>query len=93
MISLWPLGVISKNITVGDYAFKYICNTNTHVDLSHLQSSDNPMGRAICFVTPDGERSFGISKGCMNDLTEDKVCETVIKGASALLNFCLPFKR
>jgi len=62
------LGAISKNITVGDYSFKYISSTSSKVDLNHLQPCGSSMGRAICFITPDGERTFGISKGCMNDL-------------------------
>ena len=79
------LGAITKNITVGDYAFKYIRNTSSKVDLSYLQPSANPMGRAMCFVTPDGERTFGISKGCMNDLAPEFIPGEVIEKASALL--------
>ena len=79
------LGAITRNITVGDYAFKYIRNTSAKVDLSYLQPSDNPMGRAMCFVTPDGERTFGISKGCMNDLAPEFIPADVIEKASALL--------
>ena len=79
------LGAITKNITVGDYAFKYIRNTSAKVDLSYLQPSENAMGRAMCFVTPDGERTFGISKGCMNDLAPEFIPADVIEKASALL--------
>jgi inosine kinase len=79
------LGAITRNITVGDYAFKYIRNTSAKVDLSYLQPSANPMGRAMCFVTPDGERTFGISKGCMNDLAPEFIPAEVIEKASALL--------
>ncbi|MBF0207617.1 MAG: inosine/guanosine kinase [Oligoflexia bacterium] len=79
------LGVINKNITVGDYAYKYICNTCSLVDLSYLQPSDGQMGKAICFITPDGERTFAISKGRMNDLTTDYVPEDLVKGAALLL--------
>lgn len=79
------LGAITRNITVGDYAFKYIRNTSAKVDLSYLQPSENPMGRAMCFVTPDGERTFGISKGCMNDLAPEFIPGEVIEKASALL--------
>lgn len=79
------LGAIARNITVGDYAFKYIRNTSAKVDLSYLQPSENAMGRAMCFVTPDGERTFGISKGCMNDLAPEFIPGDVIEKASALL--------
>ncbi len=79
------LGAISKNISVGDYAFKYICTTNSFVDFSYLKPVDGPMGRALCLLTPDRERSFLIGKGIMNELSPDYVPEEVIKGAAALL--------
>ncbi len=79
------LGAISRNITLGDYAFKYIRNTSSKVDLAYLQPSDNPMGRAMCFVTPDRERTFGISKGCMNDLRPESIPPEVVEKASSLL--------
>jgi inosine kinase len=79
------LGAITKSITVGDYAFKYICSTSAKVDLTHLQPCDNKMGRAMCFVTPDGERTFGISKGCMNDLSPEYIPTAIIEKSSSLL--------
>jgi inosine kinase len=79
------LGAISKNISVGDYAFKYICTTNSLVDFSYLKPVDGPMGRALCLLTPDHERSFAIGKGIMNELSEEFVHEDLIKGSSALL--------
>lgn len=79
------LGTITNAITVGDYAFKYIRNTSARVDLSYLQPIEGAMGRAICFITPDGERTFAISKGGMNLLTKEYVPEKIINNASALL--------
>ncbi|MBC7538296.1 MAG: inosine/guanosine kinase [Bacteriovorax sp.] len=79
------LGAISKNISVGDYAFKYICTTNSFVDFSYLKPVDGPMGRALCLLTPDRERSFAIGKGIMNELSPDFIPEELIKGAAALL--------
>ncbi len=79
------LGAISKNISVGDYAFKYICTTNSFVDFSFLKPVDGPMGRALCLLTPDHERSFVIGKGIMNDLSEDFIPEEVIRKSSILL--------
>jgi inosine kinase len=79
------LGAISKNISVGDYAFKYICTTNSFVDFSYLKPVDGPMGRALCLLTPDRERSFLIGKGIMNELSPDFIPEEVIKSASLLL--------
>lgn len=79
------LGVMSQNITVGDYAFNYLCSTSSRVDLSHCQPIPGPMGRAFCFVTPDGERSFGISRGNSYQLSPDFVKEEMIGNASVLL--------
>jgi len=81
----YALGSIKKQINVGDYAFKYLSKTNGLVDMSYLQSSDKPMGRALCFITPDHERTFAISKGCMNDLQESSIPKEVIQSSSALL--------
>lgn len=79
------LGAINKNIEVGDYAFKYICNTSSKVNLSYLQPCPRPMGRALCFVGQDRDRTFAISKGCMNDLSPEFIPVDVIENAAALL--------
>lgn len=79
------LGTIKKSIEVGDYAYKYLSKTNGLVDLSFLQPCDKPMGRALCFITPDSERTFAISKGCMNELNADALPKTVIKNSKTLL--------
>ncbi|MCM2323299.1 MAG: inosine/guanosine kinase [Oligoflexia bacterium] len=79
------LGTITNQITVGDYAFHYIRNTSSRVDLSYLHPCAGPMGRAICFVTPDGERSFGIGRGIMDDLPSEAIPEPLVAGASALV--------
>lgn len=79
------LGAINKSIQVGDYAYKYICTTNSHVDLSYLKPCDGPMARAMCLITPDKERTFVIGKGIMNELSEDYIPEEVITQSSALL--------
>ncbi|OIQ15925.1 MAG: inosine/guanosine kinase [Bacteriovorax sp. MedPE-SWde] len=79
------LGTICESIKVGDYAFKYICNTSSKVDFGHLQPHKGHMGRAMCFVTPDKERTFAIGKGIMNELREEFIPEDVVKNASALL--------
>jgi inosine kinase len=79
------LGAITKNITVGDYSFKYISSTSSKVDLNQLQPCDSPMGRAMCFISPDGERTFGISKGCINELSIDYIPNSIIETSTALL--------
>src|SRR5690606_28022718 len=79
------LGTINKDIEVGDYAFRYICNTSSKVNLTYLQPCARPMGRALCFISPDGERTFAISKGCMNELSPEYIPADVIENSSALL--------
>lgn len=79
------LGSIHRNISVGDYAFTYLCQTSSLVDLNHLKPCDAPMGRAICFVFPNGERSFGISPGCMNQFDREAIPSGIIPQSSALL--------
>lgn len=86
------LGTINKNIDVGDYAFKYICNTSSKVNLSYLQPCPKPMGRALCFVSPDLERTFAISKGCMNDLSPEYLPQEVIERSAALLVSAYTFR-
>ncbi len=79
------LGTICRQITVGDYAFHYVRNTSSRVDLNHLYTVDGPMGRAICFITEDGERSFAIGRGIMDELPQEAIEESVIAGSSALV--------
>ncbi|PIP89841.1 MAG: inosine/guanosine kinase [Bdellovibrionales bacterium CG12_big_fil_rev_8_21_14_0_65_38_15] len=79
------LGTISKNMSVGDDAFKYICTTNSHVDFSYLKPVEGPMARALCLITPDRERTFAIAKGIMNDLTADAIPDEVIEKSAALM--------
>ena len=86
------LGTINKNIEVGDYAFKYICNTSSKVNLSYLQPCQRPMGRALCFVSPDSERTFAISKGCMNDLSPEYLPTGVIERSAAVLVSAYTFR-
>lgn len=79
------IGAINSQITVGDYAFHYIRHTSSRVNLAALQPIPGPMGRAFCFVTPDGERSFGINRGIMDLLSPNAIPESLIQGASALV--------
>ena len=79
-------GTICKSISVGDYAFKYVCSTCSHVDFTKLQPCDGRMARCICFITPDHERSFAVGRAIMNELSEDYIdADTVRKSACLLL--------
>jgi len=79
------LGTISDPIRVGDEAFKYITTTHSLVDFSQLHPCAGPMGRALCLITPDGERTFAIAKGIMNELPAEAIDEAIIKDAGVLL--------
>ncbi len=79
------LGTICRNMSIGDYAFKYVCNTCSHVDFSYLKPCDGKMARCICFITPDFERSFAIGRGIMDELDTSYIKEEIIKGGACLL--------
>lgn len=78
-------GVMSQNIKVGNYAYQYLCNTSSKVDLQHLQPVDGAIGRAFTLITEDGERTFAIDSGKMNRLTPDFIDEELIKNSCAFV--------
>jgi inosine kinase len=78
-------GVMSKNITVGSYAYRYLCNTSSKVDLNHLQPVDGPIGRCFTLISECGERTFAISKGAMDELRPEFIDKELVQSASALV--------
>ena len=62
-----------------------LSTTSSRVSLDHLQPVDGPIGRCFALITPDGERTFAISAGHMNDLAPESVPEAVFDSASALV--------
>lgn len=48
------LGVMSQDIRIGSYAYRYLCNTSSRVNLDYLQPVDGPVGRCFTFIT-EGE--------------------------------------
>lgn len=66
------LGVMSDNIRLGTSGYRYLSNTSSRVNLDHLQPVDGPIGRCFALVTPDGERTFAISAGLMNQLRPER---------------------
>ena len=78
-------GVMSQNIQVGNYAYRYLCNTSSKVDLQHLQPVEGAIGRAFTLITADGERTFAIDSGNMNRLTPEFISEDLIKRSSAFV--------
>lgn len=79
------LGVMSQDIKIGSYGYRYLCNTSSRMDLNYLQAVDGPIGRCFTLITEDGERTFAISEGQMNQLRADSIQECIFKNASALV--------
>ncbi len=78
-------GVMSNNIDVGSYAYRYLCNTSSKVDLNFLQPVEGAIGRCFTLISKCGERTFAISKGAMDKLSPEYIDKDVIQGASALI--------
>ncbi|MCL6269022.1 inosine/guanosine kinase [Sansalvadorimonas sp. 2012CJ34-2] len=78
-------GVMSENIVIGTSSYRYLCNTSSKVDLTYLQPVTGAIGRGFALVTPDGDRTFGISPGLMNELKPDYISEKMVAGSSALV--------
>ncbi|EJL91078.1 inosine/guanosine kinase [Pantoea sp. BIGb0393] len=79
------LGVMCNNIQIGGYAYRYLCNTSSRMDLNFLQGVDGAIGRCFTLIGEQGERTFAISPGLMNQLHANNIPEEVIAGASALV--------
>ncbi|MGF1737463.1 inosine/guanosine kinase [Photobacterium satsumensis] len=79
------LGVMSKDIEIGSYAYRYLCNTSSRMDMNHLQPVNGPIGRCFALISKEGERTFAINEGRMNQLEPSSVPEEVFKRASALV--------
>ncbi|UKY35613.1 inosine/guanosine kinase [Pantoea dispersa] len=79
------LGVMCNNIQIGGYAYRYLCNTSSRMDLNFLQGVDGAIGRCFTLIGEQGERTFAISPGLMNQLQVASIPEEVIAGASALV--------
>ncbi|MEQ4925047.1 inosine/guanosine kinase [Proteus hauseri] len=79
------LGTMCNNIQIGSYAYRYLCNTSSRTDLNYLQGVDGAIGRCFTLITENGERTFAISPGQMNQLEPESIPEDVIAEASALV--------
>ena len=79
------LGVMSDVIRLGTSGYRYLSNTSSRVNLDHLQPVDGPIGRCFALVTPDGERTFAISAGKMNELRAESIPPAVFEEASSLV--------
>lgn len=79
------LGVMSQDIKIGGYAYRYISNTSSRVDLNYLQSVNGPVGRCFTLIDESGERTFAISPGLMNRLKPESINTDLIANSSALV--------
>ncbi|MGB9096533.1 inosine/guanosine kinase [Erwinia sp.] len=79
------LGVMCSNVQIGSYAYRYLCNTSSRTDLNYLQGVEGAIGRCFTLIGENGERTFAISPGLMNQLKKESIPEEVIAGASALV--------
>ena len=79
------LGVMSENIKIGSYAYRFLCNTSSRVDLDYLQPVDGPIGRCFTLIDETGERTFAISAGVMNHLRPESIDQALIENSSALV--------
>jgi inosine kinase len=79
------LGVMSENIQVGGYAYRFISNTSSRVDLNYLQPVDGPIGRCFTLIDNTGERTFAINAGLINKLKPESINESLIGNAAALV--------
>ncbi|AEF55584.1 inosine/guanosine kinase [Marinomonas posidonica] len=86
------LGVMSANITLGSPAYHYICHTSSKVDMNHLQGVSGDIGRGITLITPDGERTFAIAPGDMDELNAEHIPENIIAGSAALVTCAYPLR-
>lgn len=86
------LGVMSANITLGSPAYHYLCHTSSKVDLNHLQGVAGDIGRGITLITPDGERTFVIDPGDMDQLTPAAIPAELVSNASALVLSAYPLR-
>lgn len=74
------LGVMCSSIEIGSYAYRYLCNTSSRTDLNYLQGVDGAIGRCFTLIGEQGERTFAISPGYMNQLRAESIPEEVIAG-------------
>lgn len=79
------LGVMSSEIRIGSYAYRYLCKTSSRMDLDNLQPIDGPIGRCLSLIIEDGERTFAINEGGMNQLRAESIPRDIFYDASALV--------
>jgi inosine kinase len=79
------LGVMSADIRIGGHAYTYLCKTSSRMNLDYLQPVEGPIGRCFALISENGERTFALEPGLMNQLRADSVPRHVFDEASALV--------
>ena len=85
------LGAIESCIRPGTPGFAYVAQTAKGVDLSQLIPRDGSTGTAITFISPDGDRCFGVAPGIAGDYPATAIPVDVVRGAAVALTslYCL----
>jgi inosine kinase len=85
------LGAIESFIRPGTPGFAYVAQTAKAVDLSQLIARDGSTGTAITFISPDGDRCFGVAPGIAGDYPASRVPEETVQNAAVALTslYCL----
>jgi inosine kinase len=76
------LGAIGNSIRPGTPAFSYVAKTPPAVNLDYCQGVKGATGVAVTFITPDGDRGFGVAPGVSGDYEAAKVPEEMVRRAS-----------
>ncbi len=79
------LGVMSSDIHIGDHSYTYLCKTSSRMNLDYLQGVDGPIGRCFTLIAEDGERTFALEAGMMNQLRAESIPRDIFDDASALV--------
>lgn len=79
------LGIMSKNIEVGSFGYRYLCRTSSRMNLNHLQTVEGPIGRCYTLISTDGERTFAINEGHMNQLEPASIPDHIFDKSAALV--------
>jgi len=80
------LGAIEHTISPGSPAFHFVAQTDKAVDLSHLIGVDGPVGKAITFISPDGERSFAVTAGISTCYGAEQIPDDVESAAAVVVS-------
>lgn len=80
------LGAIEATIRPGSPAFHFVAQTDKAVDLSHLIGVDGPVGTAITFISPDGERSFAVTAGISTRYGAEQIPDDVEAAAAVVVS-------